>query len=192
MGAVSFINTIEATSVNEGFEKLVEEALHELGHSRYNGTISTCDNCCCVKTFSKYSPKTEKKMLEFIEQRLDRMYKRDVECIDLGVIGYDRITIKKIHSKPTAKFEQKYAIIDCDTGNLIASRKTKKEACDFAYQCIVKGKDVEIRKMPVLISGSSLCTSFEKTTKRFKTMPDATKYIVNPMHKYIFYGFAAE
>jgi hypothetical protein len=44
MGAVSFINTIEATSVNEGFEKLVEEALHERGHSRYNRSYNIKSN----------------------------------------------------------------------------------------------------------------------------------------------------
>lgn len=196
MGAVSFMHTIEATSAEKAKQMLVGDALYEHGHDGYNGTISTCyGRCRCIKSFDKYSQKNEKEMLKYAETRFEHLDKREMEIIDLGIIGYNRITVKKTTFTPSAKYEQRYAVVDACTGNTVspkAYRKTKTEAHNLAIKYLLEGKCVEVRKMPVLISGNNLCTAFEMITERTNKMPNASKYIVEPVHKYIVYGWAAE
>ena len=196
MGAVSFMHTIEATSVEKAKQMLVGDALYEHGHDGYNGTISTCyGRCRCIKSFDKYSQKNEKEMLKYAETRIEHLNKRDMEIIDLGIIGYNRITVKKTTFKPSAKYEQRYAVVDVCTGNIVspkAYRKTKADAYNLAVTYLLDGKNVEVRKIPVLVSGDNLCTTFDLIIKRMKSMPNVTKYIVAPVHKYIIYGLAAE
>lgn len=196
MGAVSFMHTIEATSAEKAKQMLVEQAVYDYGHDGYNGTISTCSGMCrCIKSFEKYSQKNEKEMLKYARERLGVLGKRDVECIDSGVVGYNKTIIKKKTLTPSAKYEQKYAVVDSFTRKMIspkAYRHTKTEAYNLAVTYLLEGKDVQIRKMPVLVSGDNLCTTFEVVTERTKKMSNATKHIIQPVHKYIFYGWAAE
>ena len=194
MGATSFIQTVDAISAREAQEILIKKAKEEYGSHPYNGTISTCYSFRCAKTFDKYSKANEQKMLEYASRDFT-METRTARYIDLGVAYYMQTTVKKIPQTCTAKYEQRYAVVDM-TGKLISPtsyRTTKTEAINLAMEYAIKGVEVAVNKMPILVSGNSTCTTFcVEQTRVSKMSKDTKNKKTIPIHKYIFYGLAAE
>lgn len=207
MGAVDIITFGEGTNYKDVFNQLVQEAIYEYGNDSYNGTISTCriGNYSCEKFADVYSPSIEKKAYKIARDRIDDMAKCDCEAFDLGVIRYEIIKVKKSLPKinKVAIYKQQYAVIKID-GNgkesVVKSFETKKIADDYAVKLAFAnvGKNMEtyfVAKRPVNINnGNDKVTEFKLEIKKQKSKPKTVPKgcIVNEIHRYLFYGLAAE
>lgn len=193
MGACSFINKAEASSVYEAFDRLVEGAVRKYGDNRYNGTISTCNLGRTIKTFEKYSKTNEDKAYKLIEKD-NYGEKRCAKAIDLGIIYYEITTIKKLAvKKDKPKWTMTYVV---HYGNRTKLYKTKTESDTEAIKLLKKGeKDVYVSKEYVnVVKGSEIVSEFKIEKKQLKSKPKTLKpnQTCKEIHKYIFYGFAAE
>lgn len=193
MGACSFIETAFAGSVREAFDNLVKEAIRENGNGPYNGTISTCSLERTVKKFDKYSKSNEDKAYKLIEEDGygDKWY---AKAIDLGIVHYEIMTIKKLAAKKEKpKWVMAYVV---HYGRKAKSFKTKTEADAEAMKLLKNGeKDVYVSKEYVnTIKDSEIVSEFkvEKTQKNTKPKTLKSNQSCKEVHKYMFYGFAAE
>lgn len=193
MGACSFINRAEASSVYEAFDRLVEEAVRKYGDNPYNGTISTCSLGRTIKTFEKYSKTNEDKAYKLIEKD-NYGEKRCAKAIDLGAVYYEVTTIKKLPSKKEKpKWIMAYVV---HYGEKAKSFKTKTLADAEAIKLLKNGeKDVYVSKEYVnTVKSSEIVSEFKIEKKQSKYKPKTLKpnQACKEIHKYIFYGFAAE
>lgn len=203
MGATNFYHIIDAYSPREGFNALVDQAIYEHGADGYNGTISTCSLGCSVKKMTsssgKYTKSVLKKAMKYMEDE-DYGRKWEATCLDLGIVAYDVITAKKTNAKPKekAEYRQKYVVLhsDFEFGEVsVGYRDTKKEADDLAMELAVKNNaDYYVAKRPVKINrGDDIVTKIEFVGTRKKTVPKSvsSNAVVKPLHRYLFYGWAA-
>jgi hypothetical protein len=198
MGAISFCKTVEGTNINDVYERLVKDAIRTHGDDSYNGTISTCHlNSRATKSYSNYSIKNEKESMKWIAESENYGEKWEARYVDLGVIGYDVVSIKKKTIKSNAEFKMQYCVYE-DTyssdNKLLAHKDTKKAADDEAIKFALKGKNVIVKKDYIKIKGDNITTKFEVIKKRYKSKPKMqesdTKKII-PIRKFILYGWAA-
>lgn len=194
MGAIFFCHTICATSEKEGLDHLVQEAIETYGRDDYNGTISTCNGCRCVKRYDKYSDKNKTEATEIMLNMKKTLSTRDVRCIDLGCVQYVVRTIKKENLNYTAEFKQKFVVRDY-SGRSHGTYDRKSEADESAIKLALEGKDVYVEKTQVQLSGNSKVATFNCINKLYKTKPKL-KSLPNrkiyEIHKYLFFGWAAE
>lgn len=197
MGACTFYKTCEAETARKAFEELTGDAAYEYGHGRYNGTISTCSMGRCVKTFAEYN-KDNVIIADKIIKDLGCGSKWKADYIDLGVAYYIVREVKKTNKTYNAKYKQRFVVCDGDTQLPLRSEKsyeTKPEADKRAIELALEGKDVCVRKTMVKLSGNDVVSLFEFTEKRTEKKPKLkaqdTRTVV-PVHKYIFFGWAAE
>lgn len=193
MGACSFIEVAYAGSAREAFDSLVKDAIREYGNRSYNGTISTCSLGRTVKTFEKYSKTNEDKAYKLIEKDNygEKWY---AKAIDLGTVYYEVITIKKLASKKEKpKWTMMYVVHYGERTKLF---KTKTESDAEAIRLLKNGeKDVYVSKEYTnLVKGSEIVSEFKIEKKQSKTKPKSLKsnQTCKEIHKYMFYGFAAE
>lgn len=198
MGAHNFCYTVESSSLVDTFNNLVEDAIHDYGNDSYNGTISTCDlDSRASKSFPVYSKKTEKEGMAFVEKEC---YGEKCRCsyVDLGVSGYEVVTVKKETKKADAELRLKYCVQEYGPrGSLLGYKDTKAAADDLAIEYCLKGKDVHVEKKYINVkkNSSTETTSFTKETKRYKkkpTLKPMKNRVVRELHKYLLYGWAAE
>lgn len=200
MGATNF--AIEATGTDPValFEELANDARDEYGYDGYNGTISTCCFGRITKRFEKYSKTNEKKAYEFVEKE-SYGTKRNADVVDMGVVEWRVTTIKKkTYSDQKPVYRMKYVALE-STGvfqepNELKAFDTKKEADDYVLKIAIKhpNRSYRVEYSSVLISGSPTVTRFEKEVKAYKSKPNLkpmANRIVEPVHKYLFYGWAA-
>ena len=203
MGAISFVEAINASSAREGFNKLVKEAIYSHGNDSYNGSISTCSLGRITKLADKYTKSVEKKAWKKIEAE-DNGVKWEARCLDLGIVGYEIISAKKIAPKTQekAKFVTKFVVCHNAYPGVsdVKYFNTKTEADNYAMEMSLKGSgesgEYFVVKKPVNIekSGSEVVSEFEVTkvrkTSKPKTTSKANQKVVE-IHKYIYYGWAA-
>lgn len=198
MGSAEVCKSIKSTDVRRGFESLVSEATYDYGNDSYNGTISTCSLARCEFKFDKYTPANEKKAIRLIESSLYRVEKGTVHYIDLGVIEYRVIEVKK---EKNPKFNPKYKL------QFVVRQKFKdydleyfekqKQAEDFAAKktletgCIhvVTKEYILAREKGVdnKVSATAITTKSYKSKPKLKDMPNRK---IEEIHKYIFFGWA--
>jgi len=197
MGARSFIQTIKASSPGEAFQRLVSEATFEHGHSSYNGTVSTCSIGRCTLNFEKYLKANEKKAYAHIKANGNGS-KYVADFVDLGVCEYVVRTTKKVVKKGVApKYQMRYMVRPL---SFEATRGTSFESLTKANafarsQALKTGCEHEISKEYVLVSKSNGIASFTIEERCQTSKPKCKKNdnkAVIPVHKYWFYGFAAE
>lgn len=202
MGASNFIETGYGSNAGEVFDLLVKDAEYEKGHDRYNGTISTCSYVGCKKVADVYTKSVDKKAYKIIE---DDNYGRkwEAKALDLGVVRYEIVRIKKVipKSKKKAEFRQRYAVMLLDSYGVLYKMKahfeTKKEADEDALKRILKNpneKYVVCKKAININNGDDTVTEFKVEVSERKSKPKTIPAgcILREIHKYIFYGFAAE
>ena len=82
MGAITFDLTEVGRYKNasEAYSEAVEEALYDMGHDSYNGTISTTDGFRKLNTHHRYGSKAWNK---WVEKLLDELDKRDCVCYEI-------------------------------------------------------------------------------------------------------------
>jgi hypothetical protein len=201
MGASAFIHTRVDYSAGEAFNKLVAEAEYEDGHDSYNGTISTCGMGRVTKFSDVCTPAVEKKAYKYIKDH-DNGSKWVASVLDLGVVGYEQILVKKVsptHKNP-AKYQQRFVVYrmedEYNREKYVKDFGTKSEADTFAMKKTMENPDTEyvVRKKPIIVnSGSDTVTLFKIEKKTLKTRPKSVKTgaILKEKHKYVFYGWAS-
>ena len=195
MGAEPFVIKEKGRSIGEVFDKLVEEATYNDGHDAYSGSIATCDLGRCVKSFDTYNKDNEIIARHIINEKSNGVKWR-ADYIDLGVCGYEEVTVTKEKQKVDAKTEIRYGVFDEVCEKLVhrdAHFATAKEAEEFAQNWAKKGQDCNVKKYKRKISGNDIITKYKVETKRIDAMPKRKKKNVEvyPIHKFMLYGWAA-
>ncbi len=203
MGATNVIKAGYGENVRDVFDYLVKKAIREYGEDRYNGTISTCSLGSCTKLADTYSTSVEKKALKIAYEKVDDLWKGDCVALDLGVCRYDLIRIKKVipKIKKKAEFRQRYVVMLLDSNGFLSKRvshfETKKEADEDAMKRIMKNPNENyfVSKRSININnGDDVVTEFKvevsERKSKPKTIPEGC--VLKEIHKYIFYGMAAE
>ncbi|MGG7060150.1 hypothetical protein ACQPUY_15560 [Clostridium nigeriense] len=199
MGATNFVEEVTTTgTVRNAFDSLISEYEREYGQRRYNGTISTCSLGSCKLSFDKYSEGNYKKAQKYI---IDNHHgsKWIADYIDLGVVGYKVITVKKefLKNKPDYKLRfvvSKYTYFEKIKTNF--NYLTKKEADEKALSLTLdSGVEHIVSKEYVLVNNSkSDCSRFYVDNKIYKNKPNL-KPMKNrkilPIKKYLFFGWAS-
>lgn len=197
MGACSFYHEMDGTSAGECFDELVEQAHHDYGYDSYNGTISTCCLGRVVRIADTYSKSAEQKARKYIED--DNWGRKwEATCLDVGVFGYEVVSVKKQVLKPLkpAKYETKYVVLKNDA-DIITSSYKKTEADEKAMQLSLQDPHAvySVSKRPVNINrGDDRVSAFEVAKSIKKSRPKSVKKntVVRELHRYVYYGFAAE
>ena len=195
MGATGFYDTAEASTMQEAFDRLCERARIQAGDDPYNGTISTCDGYSIKKIAGmseKYCAKNVKAADRACSEECDKLGKRECVGIDLGTVKFSVFSYKTERVGASAVYKTKYCVFD-GSGRMYSSSATQKEADAAAAKYFASvHKNYEIRKMPVLESGSAVTKKFICVKKEYTSRPKNAKGIVKEIHRYAFYGMAAE
>ena len=199
MGATNFVEEVTTTgTVQDAFDRLVSEYEREYGERAYNGTISTCSLGSCKLSFDKYSESNYKKAQKYIT---DNHYgsKWIADYIDLGVVGYKLITVKKEFLKNKPEYKLRFVVSKYSNFEKIKTTfyyLTKIEADEKALSLTLdSGVEHIVSKEYVLVNNSkSDCSRFYVDNKIYKNKPNL-KPIKNrkilPIKKYIFFGWAS-
>lgn len=194
MGATKFCTIAQGHNVNEVFNRLVEEAKREYGTDCYNGTISTCTlHGTPAKTFENYKPENDVEAVNYV-QRHNYGEKWVANFIDLGVCGYEIVEVSRNRNDNTATFAKMHVVYNED-GKAICKEKqlkvAKEKAVDYALE---HGCDVHIKYEYIKVQGSSVVCEYTCKRTFSKTMPyvkENQRRKIVPVHKYMFYGWAA-
>lgn len=143
--------------------------------------------------FDKYSKSNEDKAYKTIKE--DHYGEKWVaKAIDLGIVHYEVTTFKKLTSKKEKpKWTMSYVV---HYGTRTKLFRTKTESDAEAMKLLKNGEsDVYVSKEYVnTVKGSEVVSEFKIEKKQLKTKPKTLKQnqTYNEIHKYMFYGFAAE
>lgn len=209
MGACSFIVSGEGVSPQNAFQMLCEEAAYEYGHSPYSGTINTCSLCGTTVLGKKYTKTVEKKGYALANKDVEDVRKYTARCLDLGVVYHNVYSLKRVsYDKMTARWKQKYVVIDTEdfSEHILYSADTKKACEEYVRKRIFDDlrkhtvpADLVIAKRPVQepkpkTPNKDYLARYSLTCKRANTKPkkNPADAFVEEVHKYIFYGMAAE
>lgn len=203
MGAVSFMQCGYGENYKDVFNDLVNEATYEYGNNDYNGTISTCFISSYKKMADVYSASVEKTARKLAAGNMDDVYKRNCVVLDLGIVHYEIVKVKKIIPKITrkAEYKQKYAVMRWEDNEIFSKMikhyDTKKEADADAIRRSLKNPNDSyfvVKRMINTNNGDDTVTQFKteiiKRKTKPKTIPEGC--IVKEIHKYLFYGVASE
>lgn len=194
MGATNFCIIQQGRDVHKVFEQLITEARNEYGNDPYNGTISTCSlRGAPAKSFETYKPANEKEAVDYV-QRHNYGDKWVANYIDLGICGYEIIEVSRNRRDNTASFAKMHVVYD-EMGHAICHEKQLKVAKEKAVDYALKyGCDVFIRYEYVKTEGSSTICEYSCKKTFSETKPrvqENQRRRIVPVHKYMFYGWAA-
>ena len=202
MGACFFTNQIESENPTKAYDALVEDAIRKYGNDSYNGTISTwCGYAKSSLSFNKYSKTNELKARRYIDKTQDNICKRDCLYIDLGVVRYETVkAIKKkvVKEKPVYKkmFVVYWEKISDAYGNNKRAFDKLADAEKFAFKKKLESSalNIYIKYEYFLVKGKNMVETFDVKITPRKTRPQKVgqNTVVKEIHKYIFYGWAAE
>lgn len=202
MGAINFVKTGYGINPGEVFESIVKKAEYEYGHDKYNGTISTCDYSGCRKIADIYTKSVDKKAMKIIEDE-DYGQKWEARALDLGVVRYDIIYVKKriptIRKK--AEYKLRYAVMKYEDNGFLAKVvshfATKTEADEEAVKLILKNPNIGYyvsKRMINISNGEDKVTEFKVEVSERKSKPKNVPKgcALREIHKYVFYGWASK
>lgn len=205
MGMCSFILETEAYTPNEAYQDLVKNAMDEYGSDPYNGTISTTDSLRFHGANHNAFNKKALNQAYDTAKRNDYGDKYIADCIDCGVTKY---VLRSVSRAATHKESPKYGtfydcLIDGEHGTVNLSSFDSKEKADrFMKNFLLERRNFQyggdrprVVKVRKVISGTSTVTDFNVTEKSYKSKPhtksmDGKKLL--EVHRYLFYGWAAE
>lgn len=191
MGACSFCEIAEAKDVVTAYCQAVEKAEAYYGYREgYSGAINSTGYCGTVylpNATEKYSEKNYKTAQKLAQEELDYLDKRDCKSIDLGIVGYDIITVKKEKSKTSPKLT--FNIYTATKDRPVATKDNVKDAEAEALRLAEKNNcDYFVRKEYV----NSTVTHIVVTRKRQASKPKGKNVKYETIHRYYFFGIAAE
>lgn len=206
MGACNISGKFEDIDWKIGIEKIQREAEAYYGHQEgYNGAENSVDFC-----FKGNHPelKTTKQITSYIHERLKAMNKRDGEIICVGIDSYKIITTKFAESKQAAWHPAAFydsvtvksrsatlvriyndgSSIEAIAAGTVADMKKKAHEClrknMYRYNCTY---EIVCHRAKQILS----CDADVKIVKATKKKTN-DKYMVLPVYKYVYYGWAAE
>lgn len=194
MLGLEFQESVISNNANEGFGELIEKVLND---ETYDGSILTCDLGECTLSFDRYLKSNEKKAQIHIE-KLNYGSECVADYIDLGIVQYQVLTIKKNKEKLSSKAKLKYTIEKLDGENFVktpysyekyidAKEKAIKLICESSGVKFIITKDYEFP------NNDNVCTEFEIKRQNFNNKPiknlKPNQFLIEK-HKYIFYGIA--
>lgn len=204
MGATDFTHLREGYNVKDVFNELKNEMRDEYGYDSYNGTISNSSLGRKRMSFDKYTKTNEKKAFDIVEKEISDGYKNEAHYIDLGVIEYHLLTVKKKNvskDKPVYKMkfvvdvEEMYYFRNMAMNVRSKSFDTKTEADKYAMEQTMKTLiPHKVTKEYVLEKGCAELTETYIEKKAYKSKPkikDMTNKQLLEVHKYLFYGLAS-
>lgn len=206
MGACNISGKFEDIDWKIGIEKIQREAEAYYGHQEgYSGAENSVD---FVYNGIHHELKTRKQISAYIEERLHNMNKRDGEIICVGIDSYKIITTKFAESKQAtwhpATFYDSVTVksrpatlvriyndgssIEAIAAGTVADMKKKAHEClrknMYRYNCTY---EIVCHRAKQILS----CAADVKVVKATKKKTN-DKYMVLPVYKYVYYGWAAE
>lgn len=199
MGASNFVMTWTGTDYEQGYRELCRETEFEYGHDYYNGTISTThlSRRQPTKIAERWSATADKRANKFIDEH-DGGVKWECRVLDLGVTGYEVAKFVKVpHTSADVQFQTRFVAYADEQE--IGTYKTAAEARAALEKVIglrkyAKTQCFHVEKKPVKVCGTSTTTcAYERQVRIAKTKPKTTPKgtTVTPIHKFVYYGWAA-
>lgn len=189
MGADFISNTVEAPK-----DSITSSVISSWSQRRdsYSGDWNTCSSIGKrIKFQDKYYgvlKPTDRKRLDKLVDEETRKWVSTV--IDMGIVGYDIIRVKKAAKKSTAKFERKYVVKNENSSN-IKDFKTAKDAKLFAEKESIKTGLSHWISIEYVKSGSSVVCECVVTKKRVTRKPTRSNVHFQEIHKYYVTAFAS-
>jgi len=196
MGHIEIRSIVEGTSPSKAFNKKVDEDAAYYGHQEgYSGHFNAFEGLSkyrkqLVSSNEKFTKTIANKAEKIINKAVDE---QDFPCdtcyyIDLGIVGYQVRTIKKITTKGSYK-EIKYVVRRENDERFIQSFKNVTQAKSFAKKYAENNSVSTIVKREF---ANPTIESYVVEEKVVKTKPTTKTKKVEPVHKYYFFGFARE
>lgn len=191
MGAISISRTVEAVK-----DSITSGVIHGWSERSdcYSGDWNTCSRVAKRITLAEKAGKWTMALEKKVNKIVEETRKGDSVVIDLGIVGYDVVTMKKFVKKATAKFEKRYVVYysgDVDE-KAIKSFKTQKEAFDFTEKySLEKALSYSVKVDMVKVSGTSDVKKFEVTRTRKTRKPTGKTVRFLEVHKYLVVGWAS-
>ena len=193
-----FVNEMSAPDVQTAYNACVADATEEWGSRYDSGCISATQMGSCVGKFNSDSPrKNQKDYLEF----LDRAERND--SYETGIaywleVNENRWLIQALHetepaTNDPAQFKMGYEVQETATGSVLYTTTLKKEAIRFAKgYAVEKRKNLRIYKKPILVAGNDLILRLRTSATEIisKTNPAKKGQSAQPLHLYVFFGWA--
>lgn len=195
MGANTFIHTFKHYDWRMGIRELQAEAERMYGHQEgYSGQIN------CVDDFRLHRPnrafRNMNEVYDYVEERLERISKREGEVIDLGIEGYSiaKPVVREYYGflniDPRDLRNTKEPAILVNQRGFVEARGTVAELKERAKKLVMKQKF----EFDYFIVGKNTNKIYIVTGegKRVKstTKKSDEKQLVLPYHHYIVYGVA--
>lgn len=158
----------------------------------YSGDWNTCSS---VGKRIKFQDKYYGPLKVADRKRLDKLVEEETNkwestVIDMGIVGYDIIRVKKAAKKSTAKFERKYVVKNENSSN-VKDFKSAKDAKLFAEKESIKTGLSHWISIEYVKSGSSVVCECVVTKKRVTRKPTRANVHFQEIHKYYVTAFAA-
>ena len=200
MGACNFADEWTGVDYKQGYDELCRQARFMYGNDPYNGTIDTMrlSSRRPTKIADRYTKTADKKALKFLEEH-EYGIKWECRVLDLGVVGYEIAKFVKVpHTKADAQFQTRYVAYadEYEFGTYKTATETRatleKAIAQPRYS---KTEYFHVERKSVKVAGkSTTAVAYERQTRITKTKPKTTPKgaTVTPVHKFIYYGWAAE
>lgn len=161
-------------------------------HDSYSGDWNTCSS---VGKRIKFQDKYYGVLKAADRKRFDKIIDEEVKkwtstVIDMGIVGYDIIKVKKAAKKSTAKFERKY-VVKNETSNNVKDFKSAKDAKVFAEAESIKTGLSHWISIEYVKSGSSVVCECVVTKKRVTRKLTRANVHFQEIHKYVVAAIAS-
>ena len=188
-------------NMSDGFGAISREDEERYGNDYYSGHFGSA---YLGRTRSinsgLISEKAEKEVRSILAaaQDDDNGYGNSITGLDVGIVEYEIITVKKKTIKKTEntkpKWEMYYRVYDIYTDKVLYESKDKKLATDKMLELAITHRGVELFKEPILVKGSSaecgVTVSVKKSKKKPARIPQNA--VLKEAHRYVFYGWVKE
>lgn len=194
MGHISIRSIVEGTSPSNAYNKKYNEDEAYYGHQEgYSGHFNAFEGLSkykeqLVSSNTKFTQAIANKASKIISKAEDNIPCDTCYYIDLGIIGYQVRTIKKVTTKGSYK-EIKYVVRREKDERFIQSFKSVTQAKAFAK------KYADDNSVSTIVKREFAIPTIEKYVveeKVVKTKPTTKTKKVEPVHKYYLFGFARE
>ena len=201
MGSTTFYKEIESDTIRNAFDKMMDDIHRYHGCDYYNGYGGAAYLGRCVLTFDKFTNNNQKKASERIKKYFEdeEGNKNYLDCIDLGIVGYQVTTVKKQNNtskNSTPKFKKMYIVRsgNYNDDKVLFSSEDKKKAEDEMLRVATRYPHARCVVGYELVAGNDVLSTVSVKRVMHKSKPSkvAANATVMALHKYIFFGWVPE